>query len=1326
MDYETVPWINYNYRISIIEVKPLCKAGTTTTTTKSCSDFNNDEWQCTSKSGCSWTAPQSEDRCGAYHESEITENKLYGTPESEANKFCREGTPFIFNSNTNWDPKNFLGRNNNDVLWKCKKDGVVMSEFCTAKIVTPSTPQWVRQCTNGSTTTTSNTAGTCSGVPNIRGRCKLNDLANTVDADERSAINTTCTNRHTKESCQATSVIRGLMINNQLKLLPFWHFWDKYSENSISLNGIFSIDTFQSIHLGLQGVTSVILSAQVICKEYDGTTSKCIEWEAQENASSNLWWWKMRPEVSVTDACTREGLAGCYELQDSNSCRNEGCTRTPNTTITTPTIKCIDPATKQTLPDSACRLEEKPTIVANMCTTPNKPIINGQCGDLSAGNHILTQWGKPLNKNNYCKQGTVANLERIDNFRRSWTCEWENLGTNATCTTQGFDNTTDQCKWRVAETENKTNGTDTETTTILNGKQVGTKTLPACFEYKEDCDNAINGLGRNYTCEPRTPGQPIIPKPQDPAGDCGTDHGKTFTLPNHPSQLCKTGHDHDHLLSGSVFSRSCGAHTQCQATIAPTCRPFNQAIHGQTQLTITDGTFGVALSAPESKIADNIRYLTSNVVTLTGLTRSNHRLEITLKNLANPISQFIPYVDKQTNPTLFYGCISHQWKQPEVPVIFDQMWGFSVDCKVCDSDEYEGLIYRDANGITMKASQHAQAGRSYMRNGERYYVARDQSHIILLINSGIPANRIITTKITDMSGLFRNQGDFNQDLNTWDTSNVTTMASMFQNARSYNQPINHWDLSKVRDMSQMFSAAVNFNQPLNHWQINQVSNLSQMFVWANSFNQPLDQRTFTSHANGTNMLFNTPAFNQPLCNWRNFDRWRDTNNTFRPVGLTLDCTPISYGRERSADYAPSCQSDGKKYKTAQCIKTRGTERTIVEDTYCSATTKPTAGPAQATACCGGEYSYSPSGNQCVKRQLSNDYTSQCINGQKSKELSCVDTQGNPASRYACKDITKPEIPSTACCPQGFTHSGGKCVQRSATCTAITTTGTTLSCQATHLHPYREGTDEYYQEECRTLTTQSECNQHAVYQCEESANHNRFLAHDSMYDHNDRSIFTKWIHYLENHQGWITRIDRSSSSRSCWYSRRDATCNRQADTTTTNQRLCKDSEGNTVDSSLCAGLSKQECPALPTSGDKLPITPIQPPVTTTPPTTQNSSINMWYWSDAQWFAKTHITSQHTDREQLNKNGGIEVLMLKISSYGRKNIYSQGTRFYTDASLSTPAPNGVYEINRSAAHFEWSASSWLKSSNYCYVEIRNGEIQTDTHAKSLKCGSYTKLR
>ncbi len=117
--------------------------------------------------------------------------------------------------------------------------------------------------------------------------------------------------------------------------------------------------------------------------------------------------------------------------------------------------------------------------------------------------------------------------------------------------------------------------------------------------------------------------------------------------------------------------------------------------------------------------------------------------------------------------------------------------------------------------------------------------------------------------IKDMSFLFLNMRDFNEDISDWDVSNVTNMSHMFQNCTSFNQDISTWDVSNVTNMESMFYNATNFNQDLNDfWITTNVINMAYMFYGATSFNQPLLDWDTSNVTNMESMFENATNFNQ--------------------------------------------------------------------------------------------------------------------------------------------------------------------------------------------------------------------------------------------------------------------------------------------------------------------------------------------------------------------------------------------------------------------------------------------------------------------------------
>ena len=89
--------------------------------------------------------------------------------------------------------------------------------------------------------------------------------------------------------------------------------------------------------------------------------------------------------------------------------------------------------------------------------------------------------------------------------------------------------------------------------------------------------------------------------------------------------------------------------------------------------------------------------------------------------------------------------------------------------------------------------------------------------------------------MTDMSDMFSDASDFNQDLSKWDVSAVTDMADMFNGASAFNQDLSKWDVSAVTDMGYMFRDASLFNQDLSKWDVSAVTDMKCMFHGASAF-----------------------------------------------------------------------------------------------------------------------------------------------------------------------------------------------------------------------------------------------------------------------------------------------------------------------------------------------------------------------------------------------------------------------------------------------------------------------------------------------------------
>ena len=153
---------------------------------------------------------------------------------------------------------------------------------------------------------------------------------------------------------------------------------------------------------------------------------------------------------------------------------------------------------------------------------------------------------------------------------------------------------------------------------------------------------------------------------------------------------------------------------------------------------------------------------------------------------------------------------------------------FGVTYTVFKASSPPNPVYLDANGITIKAHKWAKIGDQGTIDDVLYTIV-DKDSLLIMIKKGRLLNRVCTSLMTDMCGLFSGEEAFNQDISNWDVSNVNDMKSMFKNAVSFNQPIGVWDVSNVTRMGFMFSGATTFNQPIETWDVSKVNSMKAMF-----------------------------------------------------------------------------------------------------------------------------------------------------------------------------------------------------------------------------------------------------------------------------------------------------------------------------------------------------------------------------------------------------------------------------------------------------------------------------------------------------------------
>lgn len=162
-----------------------------------------------------------------------------------------------------------------------------------------------------------------------------------------------------------------------------------------------------------------------------------------------------------------------------------------------------------------------------------------------------------------------------------------------------------------------------------------------------------------------------------------------------------------------------------------------------------------------------------------------------------------------------------------------------------------------------------------------------------------------SSNVTDMRAMFRNAKNFNQDLNSWDTSSVSRMGGflngVFWGAESFNGEIGAWDTSNVTSMVGLFRGARSFNCDIGDWDVTSVSHMIFMFMNALSFNQDIGGWDVSGVTSMYAMFRSADSFNQDIGEW-DVSGVRDMRAMFSNSGFNRDISTKVVNKGTDEEY----------------------------------------------------------------------------------------------------------------------------------------------------------------------------------------------------------------------------------------------------------------------------------------------------------------------------------------------------------------------------------------------------------------------------------------
>ena len=151
---------------------------------------------------------------------------------------------------------------------------------------------------------------------------------------------------------------------------------------------------------------------------------------------------------------------------------------------------------------------------------------------------------------------------------------------------------------------------------------------------------------------------------------------------------------------------------------------------------------------------------------------------------------------------------------------------------------------------------------------DEVYLPKDSSLMFNYFKGNlIGAEKLNTSKVTNMRSMFGGATSVNPDVSKWDTSKVVNMSAMFQGATSADPDVSKWDTANVTNMSYMMAGTVSANPNVSDWNTSKVVTMFGMFENAKAVNPDVSKWKTSSATNMSAVFKGATSANPDVSNW---------------------------------------------------------------------------------------------------------------------------------------------------------------------------------------------------------------------------------------------------------------------------------------------------------------------------------------------------------------------------------------------------------------------------------------------------------------------------